>query len=83
MYKNSPLGFLMHCCHVFIDAPEKLPKFGAFFTLETALIHINNLYMWIRAVPSVKNTPYYKMLHIIRLQDKECTTGIILRQPKS
>ena len=37
MYKNPPLGFLMLFCHVFIDAPEKLPKFGAFSTLGTAL----------------------------------------------
>ena len=38
MYKNPPLGFLMLFCHVFIDAPEKLPKFGAFSTLGTALL---------------------------------------------
>ena len=38
MYKNPPLGFLMLFCHVFIDAPEKLPKFGAFSTLGTALV---------------------------------------------
>ena len=25
-------------CHVFFDAPEKLPKFGAFSTLGTALM---------------------------------------------
>ena len=40
MYKNPPLGFLMLFCHVFIDAPEKLPKFGAFSTLGTALIQV-------------------------------------------
>ena len=39
MYKNPPLGFLMLFCHVFIDAPEKLPKFGAFSTLGTALVY--------------------------------------------
>ena len=37
MYKTSPQGFLMLFCHMFIDAPEKLPKFGAFSILGTAL----------------------------------------------
>ena len=38
MYKNPLLGFLMLFCHVFIDAPKKLPIFGAFSTLGTALL---------------------------------------------
>ena len=42
MYKNSLLGFLMLFCHVFIYAPEKLPKFGAFTTLGTALVREQN-----------------------------------------
>ena len=37
MYKNLPLGFLMIFCHVLIDAPEKLPKFGEFSALGTVL----------------------------------------------
>ena len=35
--QESAAGFLMLFSHVFIDAPEKLPKFGAFSTLGTAL----------------------------------------------
>ena len=35
--QESTAGFLMLFSHVFIDAPEKLPKFGAFSTLVTAL----------------------------------------------
>ena len=38
MYKNPLLGFLQIFKKVFIDAPEKLPKFGAFSTLGTALV---------------------------------------------
>ena len=45
MYKNPPLGFLMLFCHVFIDAPEKLPKFGAFSTLGTALLGMKKNYI--------------------------------------
>ena len=30
--------FFSFFCQVFIDAPEKLPKFGAFSTLGTALV---------------------------------------------
>ena len=37
MYKTLPQGFLMLFRHMFIDAPEKLPKFGAFSILGTAL----------------------------------------------
>ena len=38
--QESAAGFLMLFSHVFIDAPEKLPKFGAFSTLGTALIEL-------------------------------------------
>ena len=40
MYKNLPLGFLMLFCHLYIDAPQKLPQLGAFSTLGTALVPI-------------------------------------------
>ena len=54
MYKNPPLGLL------FIDAPEKLPKFGAFSTMGTALVL--NLGLVAPLVGQSRGLPLYALL---------------------
>ena len=77
MYKNPPLGFLMLFCHVFIDAPEKLPKFGAFSTLGTAL---DSMVIFFDGFPYQKGTwtctCTKKTEHVLVLNIWQCTLHV-------